>query len=321
MPEKDPKTVGQVGEFALIESLTDGLTMPPDVSIGPGDDAATFTVDGECVVSVDMFIEGVHFRRNWCEPDDIGHKVVAAAMADIEAMGANPLAIIVGLSLPRDTELSWVQLFNKGLRAECRAAGAGLIGGDISGAPVIAISVTAIGETTAVEPVQRKGARPGQVVAIAGRLGWASAGLAALGRGFRSPKAVVDAYRIPAVPYGQGREAALCGASAMIDVSDGLIADLGHIAKKSGVAINLDSSAFEVPEPVVAVGQALGVDPLSYVLTGGEDHALAAIFDKADVPASWRVVGQVMPKGAAEKGRVLVDGLDWAGTAGGWSHF
>jgi len=321
MPENDPRTVGQVGEFALIDSLTDGLTMPPDVSIGPGDDAACFTVDGECVISVDMFIENVHFRRNWCEPDDVGHKVVAAAMADVEAMGANPLAIIVGLSLPRDTELAWVQLFNKGLRAECRKAGAGLIGGDVSGAPVIAVSVTAIGDTAGILPVKRSGARPGQVVAIAGRLGWAAAGLAALGRGFRSPKAVVDAYRIPAVPYGQGREAAISGASAMIDVSDGLLADLGHIAQRSGVAIDLDSALFEVPEPVAAVAQALGVDPLSYVLTGGEDHSLAAVFDDADVPDSWRVVGQVLPKGAAEKGRVLVDGLDWAGAAGGWSHF
>jgi len=321
MPEKDSRTVAQVGEFALIDSLTDGLEMPPDVTIGPGDDAACFAVDGECVVSVDMFIENVHFRRNWCEPDDIGRKVVAAAMADIEAMGANPLAIVVGLSLPRDTEVSWVQLFNQGLRAECRKAGAGLIGGDVSGAPLIAISVTALGDTADIEPVERSGARPGQVVAVVGRLGWASAGLAALGRGFRSPKAVVDAYRVPAVPYGQGREAALCGASAMIDVSDGLLADLGHIAQKSGVAINLDSTALEVPEPVAAVAQALGVDPLSYVLTGGEDHALAAVFDEDDVPDAWRVIGHVLPRAVAQKGSVLVDGQDWAGAAGGWSHF
>jgi len=321
MPENKAKTVSDVGEFGLISSLTKGLVMPPSVSIGPGDDAACFIVDGSCVTSADMFVEGVHFRRAWCEPEDVGHKVVAASMADIEAMGANPLAVVVCLAVPRDTEVSWVLGFGEGLRAECGLAGAALIGGDMSNSTLIAISVTAIGETAAVDPVTRSGAIPGQLVAITGRLGWSAAGLAALARGFRSPKAVVDAYRRPEVPYGEGREAALSGASAMIDVSDGLLADLGHIAEQSGVAINLDATSFEVPEPVIAVGQALGVDPLSYILAGGEDHALAACFDAADVPPAWRVVGQVLPRGVAKAGRVLVDGLPWAGASNGWTHF
>jgi len=321
MPQKDVKTVNQVGEFKLIDLFTKGLIMPPSVTIGPGDDAACFMADGACVTSTDIFIETVHFRRDWCEPSDIGHKVVGASLADVEAMGAIPLGILVCLGVPRDTELKWVEQFNNGLRAECELAGAMLIGGDLSASPIVVVSVTAIGEMAAVDPVQRNGAIPGQLVAIAGRLGWAGAGLAALARGFRSPKAVVDAYRRPRIPYGQGREAALSGATAMIDVSDGLLADLGHIARQSRVAINLDSGQFTVAEPMVAVGAALGVDPISYVLTGGEDHALAAVFEPSDVPEGWNIVGQVMPKGAAPMGSVLVDGRQWAGATDGWTHF
>ena len=319
MPSDNPTTVSQLGEFELINRFTDGLIMPGAISIGPGDDAACFIPDGSCVVSTDMFVEGVHFRLNWCEPDDVGHKAVAAAVADIEAMGASPLGITVSLGVPRDTELAWLDKFNEGLRAEFARAGAMLIGGDIVQAPVVVVSVTAVGETP-LEPVQRIGAEPGELVAFAGRLGWAAAGLAALGRGFRSPKAVVDAYRRPEVPYGQGREAALAGATAMIDVSDGLLADLGHIASLSGVAINLDADAFEVPEPVNAVGLALGVDPLTYVLSGGEDHALVATFDPDDVPPMWTIIGQVLPRGVAAAGHVLIDGMPW-GATDGWSHF
>ena len=318
MPERTVKTVAQIGEFNLITRITDGLVMPPAVSIGPGDDAACFMVDGSCVTSVDLFIESVHFRRDWCEPDDIGCKVVGAAMADVEAMGACPLAIVVGLGLPRDTDMKWVDRFNAGLQAECRRAGAALIGGDITSSPMVVVSVTAIGETAGIDPVTRSGAQPGQLVAITGRLGWAAAGWAALARGFRSPKAVVDAYRRPIVPYGQGREAALSGACAMIDISDGLLADLGHIAKESGVAIQLDSSIFSVPEPIQAVGQALGVDPMTYVLAGGEDHALAATFDELDVPTGWTVVGRVV---VDHPGQVLVDGYSWPGAPAGWTHF
>ena len=122
----------------------------------------------------------------------------------------------------------------------------------------------------------RSGARTGDVVAVRGRLGWAAAGLVVLGRGFRSPRVVVEAHRVPSVSYGAGATAADAGATAMIDVSDGLLADLGHVATASGVTIDLDRSTFEVAEPLQAVAAATGTDPYALVLTGGEDHALAA---------------------------------------------
>ena len=115
-----------------------------------------------------------------------------------------------------------------------------------------------------------------------GRQGWAAAGLAVLQRGFRSPRAVVEAYRRPEVPYGGGAEALAAGATAMIDVSDGLVADVGHVAEASGVAIDLRADAFEVAEPLQAVGAALGVDPLSFVLDGGDDHPLVACFPRPE---------------------------------------
>jgi len=195
-----------------------------------------------------------------------------------------------------------------------------LVGGDLATAQQIAISVTVVGETAGRTPVLRSGARPGQVVAVRGRLGWASAGLAALARGFRSPRAAVDSQRAPKVPYGAGREAADAGASAMIDVSDGLLADLRHIADASGVGIDLEAARFQIAEPVAAVAAALHINPLSFVLTGGEDHAMAATFDPGRVPADWDVVGLVVEAEAELGPLVLVDGRAWEGEQG-WTHF
>jgi len=153
-------------------------------------------------------------------------------------------------------------------------------------------------------------------VAVCGRLGWAAAGLAVLGRGFRSPRAVVDAHRRPHPPYTAGPQAAQLGATAMIDVSDGLLADLGHIAECSSVAIDVRSDAFDVPDPLAAVGSALGADPLGFVLTGGDDHALAATFPAAvQLPEQWRVIGAV---GTGEG--VSVDGEEYPDAAG-HEHF
>src|SRR5262249_42810617 len=162
----------------------------------------------------------------------------------------------------------------------------------------------------------RAGARPGDRVAVAGRLGWAAAGLAVLARGFRSPAAVVNAHRRPQPPYPAGPEAAALGATAMIDVSDGLVADLGHVCRASAVRIELDSARFEVPARLGEVGSALGLDPLTWVLAGGDDHALAATFPAgSDLPPHWQEVGRV----SAGTG-VIVDGEEYPGT-GGWDHF
>lgn len=313
----DGATVGSLGEFGVIGRITRDLALAPAVSVGPGDDAAVHLVNGSSVTSVDILVEGVHFRRDWVPADILGRRAIAVAAADIEAMGAYQLCVLVGLAVPDDTEVSWLDDLSRGLRAECDVAGATLVGGDLTRGRDVVISVTVMGETRGCAPVLRSGARPGDVVAFRGRLGWSAGGLAVLSRGFRSPRALVEAYQLPQVPYGAGVEARLAGATAMIDVSDGLVADLGHIAELSEVCIDIDTGRLDIPDPLRAVAAATGADPLRFVLTGGEDHALVATFPLGSVPSQWHVIGRVTDDG--DPG-VLVDGLPLEGS-GGWDHF
>lgn len=316
----EPRTLSEAGEFGLINRITRHLGMPPSVSVGPGDDSAVFLVNGSAVITVDMMIEGHDFRRDWSSPADVGHKAVASSVADVESMGATPTVMVIALGAPANLEYVWVKEFMTGVREEADLAAVALVGGDMATAQQITISVTVVGETAGRTPVLRSGARPGQVVAVRGRLGWAAAGLAALARGFRSPRAAVDSQRAPKVPYGAGREAADAGASAMIDVSDGLLADLRHIADASGVGIDLETARFTIAEPVSTVASALNKDPLWFVLTGGEDHAMAATFDPGKVPSDWDVIGLVVEADAELGPLVLVDGHAWEGEQG-WAHF
>lgn len=323
MSDPTNPTVADLGEFGLIESVTAGLGPSADqagpVLIGPGDDAALVDLPGPVLTSIDVLVEDVHFRRVWSDAEHVGRKAVAVNVADIEAMGGRAVAVTVGFSAPGDLSSTWVTDFSHGLRAECDAAGVRLVGGDITRSRDITVAVSVLGVLDGRSPVLRSGASPDQVVAITGRLGWSAAGLLVLGRGFRSPRAVVDAYRVPRVPYGQGAIAAAVGASALIDVSDGLLADLGHVARASGVTIRLERAAFEVPEPLQAVCAATGTDPYQLILTGGEDHALAGCFPHVgEVPPGWVVIGTT--RAPADEPAVLVDGERWPGVSG-WDHF
>ena len=319
-PAAPTQTVSELGEFALIEALIGGLPPTPGVLIGPGDDAAAIATTGTLLSSVDVLVEGVHFRRDWAEAHDVGRKSVAVNVADIEAMGGRAVGMLVGFSSPGDLPVDWAREFAAGLKTECAAAGVALLGGDVTRARDVTVAVTMMGVTDGVEPVRRSGAQPGDVVALTGRLGWAGAGLLVLGRGFRSPRVVVDAYRVPQVRYGAGGVAARAGAHAMIDVSDGLLADLGHVAAASGVEIDLRREAFEVPEALQAVAAATNTDPYSLILTGGEDHALAATFAASDkLPEGWITIGSVRASGS-DGPRVLVDGATWQ-SATGFDHF
>ncbi len=311
-------TLGELGEFALIGRITAGLGASGPVVLGVGDDCAVLRLAGDLAVSTDTMVENVHFRTDWSSAEDVGRKAVAACVADAEAMGAAPIGLVVSLAAPATTPTEWADGFAAGVRSECAAAGVQLVGGDTTSAAQIVITATVLADLAGQPAVTRAGARAGQVLAMAGRLGWAAAGVAVLGRGFRSPRAVVLAHRVPEVPYGQGRVAAEAGASAMIDVSDGLLADLAHIARASGVVLDVDTGAFEVAEPQKAVAAAIGGgDPLLFQLTGGDDHALVAAFDAGSVPAGWRVIGRVL----AGEPEVLVDGAPWPGATTGWRHF
>lgn len=304
------------GEFELIAAITQGLEVGDDVELSVGDDAAVLRLAGDTAVTTDMLIENVHFKRQWSPAHSVGRKAVAVNVSDVEAMGARPSAVVVALAFPKDLDQAWVAEFEEGVKDECARAGVSLVGGDLSSAAQIAICVTAIGDLGGRRPVTRAGARPGDVVAVCGRLGWSGGGLAVLQRGFGSPKDLVAEHLTPTVPYGQGIAASEAGASAMLDVSDGLLADLGHICERSGVGIDVDTSLLEIPEPLQRVAAATGKPALGFVLTGGEDHALAATFPpSATLPDGWRRVG-VVTDGA----RVSVDGEPWEAAAG-WDHF
>lgn len=310
-------TVGDLGEFGVIARVTAGRRMPPGTVLGPGDDAAVLAApDGRVVVCTDVLVEGVHFRLSWSTPNQVGRKAVAANLADVAAMGAVPTGLVVGLACPAQTPLATVDGLVAGMWEEAGKVGVGVVGGDVVSASELVVSVTATGDLQGRAPVTRSGARPGDLLAVCGRLGWAAAGLAVLGRGFRSPVAVVTAHRVPEPPYPAGPAAADAGASAMIDVSDGLLADAGHLAADSGVAVNVNSAALEVPRRLAEVASALGADPLHWVLTGGEDHALLASFPAGiELPAGWSPIGVVY-----EGHGVTVDGRAYEGPAG-WEHF
>jgi thiamine-monophosphate kinase len=311
-------TLADAGEFGLVAALVSRFAQGEQVLVGPGDDAAVLRVrTGHVVVSTDLLVEGTHFRRDWVSAADVGHRAAAQNLSDINAMGGRGTSLTIGLAAPGDLPAQWALDFADGFAAECARVGASVVGGDLTRADGVVVAVTVIGACTQA-PVLRSGARPGDVVALAGRQGWSAGGLAVLGRGFRSPRVLVEAYRRPEPPYDAGPRAAEAGATSMIDVSDGLVADAGHIAADSGVTIDLRRDAFEVPEPLVAVAAATNADPLDFVLGGGEDHALLATFpDGASVPEGWTVVGEVREEGAGE---VTVDGARYDGPTG-WAHF
>jgi thiamine-monophosphate kinase len=317
-PPAEAGTAAELGEFGLIERVTAGRIQPPSTLLGPGDDAAVVAAaDGRVVAAVDVLVEGVHFRLDWSTPEQIGRKAAAVNLIDVAAMGAVPTALLVGLCAPASTPAVALKQLTDGLWREAGEVRAGVVGGDVVGGDRLVISVTALGDLQGREPVTRAGARPGDVVALCGRLGWAAAGLAVLGRGFRSPVAVVNAHRVPEPPYQAGPQAAAAGATAMIDISDGLLADLGHVAAASGVAIDVRSASLPVPQRLLDVASALGADPMQWMLAGGEDYALAAAFPSArSVPDGWTVIGLV----DAGSG-VLVDGRPYEGGDAGWQHW
>lgn len=319
MAEAHPATAGEAGEFALVRAITGRFTQGRHVVVGPGDDAAVIDVPGGHVVaSVDLLVQDRHFRLDWSSATDVGRKAAAESMSDINAMGGTTTALLVGLGCPAELDTAWALQLADGLAAEAAEVGASVIGGDLTAAPTITVSVTALGGCEQ-GVVRRSGARPGDIVALAGRQGWADAGYAVLARGFRSPRAVVEAHRQPRPPYLAGPEAARLGATAMIDVSDGFLQDLGHIATQSGVAIDVESARLDVPEALQTVGAALGVDPLRFVVTGGDDYGLVATFPpETALPDSWREVGRVLAAG--EPGEVTVDGAPYPDAAG-HQHF
>jgi thiamine-monophosphate kinase len=328
-------SVGDVGEFGLIARISAVLASGlkgggGNVILGIGDDAAVLRApDTRTVATMDLLVEGRHFRRDWSPPGDVGRKAAAQNLADVAAMGAVPTAMLVGFAASASLELRWAEEFAAGLAAEGARAGAAAVGGDVSAAETITIAVTALGDLEGRAPVTRSGARPGDVVAVAGPLGRSAAGLALLSAGLGGAaemEPLVAAHRRPQPPYPAGPQAARLGATAMIDVSDGLVADLGHVSRASGADIRLRTAALECGRDLQAAvdflltARAAPPDPLHWVLTGGEDHALAATFPSGTVlPDGWSEIGAVTAPGGP-RAAVLVDGEPYP-AEGGWDHF
>lgn len=312
-------TIGDVGEFALIRAVTDELPTTADVLVGPGDDAAVVSAaDGRVVVTTDMLVEGVHFRCDWSTAYDIGRKAAAQNLADVVAMGARPTALVLAFGAPPGVSVRWATELARGLADEASRAGAAIVGGDVVSNDRIVLGVTALGDLQGRAPVLRAGARPGNVVVATSWTGRSAAGLAVLRSGDASISerfaSLVDAHRTPQPAYAVALDLARAGATAMIDVSDGLSSELHHLAAASGVAIDLEDVPYD--EQVELAARALGVDPLSWQLHGGEDHAFLACVppEVATSGREWRRIGYVTAgAGVTFAGRALL--------RDGWDHF
>jgi thiamine-monophosphate kinase len=233
------------------------------------------------VVTTDVLVAGHHFAAELSAPEDWGWKAVAVNLSDLAAMGAEARWLVVALTVPPATGSGLLDRVYAGLRDACRVYSVALAGGDTSAGPALSLAVTAIGEAEQV--VTRAGARPGDRLVVSGPLGAAAAGLALLRRDDPPAKAVLDrfpalaaAHRRPEPQLEAGRRLAAAGATAMLDVSDGLAGDALHLAEASGAGVEVDDDALPVAPGAAEAAALLGLDPVELALTGGEDYVLAA---------------------------------------------
>ncbi len=345
-----PERVSDRGEDVVVRGIIAALPpLPSWVSVGPGDDAAVLDLDGlavrtglsagRLVTSIDTLVEGQDFRLNWATAHDIGAKTAAQTLADIAAMGARPVALLVSLAAPGSTGTDFTTQLGHGLTEECSRAGAVLVGGDVSAADQVVLTGTALGLAVS-SVVTRAGARPGDVLALAGHTGPSAAGLATLQSGLvetgvdpgidrlsrewtreqaTALARVLAAHRVPRPPYSAGPAAAAAGATALIDTSDGLLRDAARVAESSNVLLDIERSRLPVDPVLPLVAGLLGRPDLvdSWVLTGGEDHALLACFPPRaanGLPEGFRVVGRVVA--ADGVAGVRVDGHAVSGRLG-----
>jgi thiamine-monophosphate kinase len=253
------------------------------VEVGVGDDAAVLrpTPGRRLVVTTDVLVEGRHFGSAFSEPEDWGWKAVAVNLSDLAAMGATARWLLVALTVPDQASLTLLQRLYAGIGEACEAFAVALVGGDTSGGPALSLAVTALGE--ADRAVTRAGARPGDRLVVSGPLGAAAAGLALLERDDQPARELLGrfpglaaAHRRPRPELATGMRLAHAGATAMIDLSDGLAGDALHLAEASGVGIELHDAAVPLAPGVAEAAALLGRDPAELALGGGEDYLLAA---------------------------------------------
>jgi len=343
--DQSVRTVGDVGEDPLVADIITRYPGADWLTVGPGDDAAVLDLaaryPGQLVFCTDTLVEGHDFRREWSSARDVGVKVAAQNFADVAAMGGYPHALLLSLTTPGDVPFAWARELADGVAQECTRAGAVVAGGDLSAGTELVLTGTALGTLSTSTAVLRSGARPGDVVAIAGVSGRSAAGWALLRNGFGTGAqaalsvarrtaitALIDDHRRPRPPYPAGPEAARAGATAMIDTSDGLLRDAERLAQASGVVLDLQAAALRPDADLLLAAAVLGEpDPLGWILTGGEDHALLACFPaETTLPGSFRRIGAVRPltqlptPAPPHRPGVLLDGRPVPGPTG-WRHF
>jgi thiamine-monophosphate kinase len=301
------ETIGSLGENESLKRTIARLSASDFALVGPGDDAAVISApDARFVVTTDTLIENHDFKLNWSSGYDLGWKAVASNLADVAAMGATPTALVVAVTAPPETQVSWLESFADGLREACEqlAPGCGVVGGDLAASNQVMVSVAAHGTLEGRDPVLRSGAKVGDVIAVAGTLGKAAAGLALLqsenSDAISAYDNLVNIQLRPNPPISSGVTAAIAGASAMLDVSDGLAKDASRIAKASNVSIQIDPLMLQGFEAVLEeAARAIGSSESDWVLFGGEDHALLATFPTdAELPREFKPIGVVLEQSA-----------------------
>lgn len=316
------RTAAELGEEGVIALATSRVVADPRVSVGPGDDAAVVSApDGRVVVSSDALVEGRHFRFDLTTAEHVGRRAMAQNAADIAAMGAVCTAFTVTLGCPPGTGEDVIAGIARGTARGARDAGGAVAGGDVVRTEQVLLSVTVLGDLQGRPPVPLSGARAGDVVAVCGTLGHSAAGLAVLLAGASGFGPLVETYRCPVPPLAAGPQAAIAGASALTDVSDGLLRDARALAAASGVRIELDGAALAPEAELVQCAAVLGADPVEWIRTGGEDHALLATFPATvGLPDGWRAIGVALAPAGLPAGTVTVDG-DAGPEDGGWNTF
>lgn len=276
--------VDELGEFPLIARLTQGRTMPADVAIDIGDDTSVLNVpaSAQLIATCDAQVEGQHFLLTVATPEDVGAKSLAVNLSDVAAMGAVPRWALVSLLIPPSLEVSVLDGIYAGMRELAARWDVGLVGGNVSSTTgPLTIDVTLLGVCPRGRAITRAGGHPGDTVVVAGTLGAAAAGLLALVTepGVVCPEDAITRARLalvrPMPLVAEGQALAATGVvTAMLDVSDGLTADLAHLCERSGVGAELDADAIPVDPAALAIARAYGRDPLDFALAGGEDYAL-----------------------------------------------
>ena len=309
--------LSELGESHIVSRVLTRNPEPAHVIVGPGDDAAVTAPEGRLVSTADMLVENEDFTRDWLDWGLLGRKAAAQNLADVCAMGAVPHGLLVSLAIPDDTDIADLEALYSGLFDEAERAGAALectvpiIGGDLSSSKLIVIAITALGTVPEGSAILRSGAQPGDSLYLAGTVGRAAAGLDLLFAGLRRETAgpelrpLIETQLAPRPDYGALRT---IGASAMIDVSDGLSLDLARVATASGVGIELERALLaDLIDPLLpaaefvldarsANGTAATAEDLalSWVLDGGEDHGFAASAPSRQSPGvGWRRIGRV----------------------------